>query len=150
MDRTLKGPGNDRLASKGRFTGRLEKNKFATEQEIYVVKGLHKLLLGRPAIRDLNLLSRIDYTIEGGWSVLDEFSSVFNNFRKVKGDYSIKLQDGAKPFALTTPRRLPIALLKPVEDELKRMESMGVISPIQEPTDWCASMVPVRKKNGQV
>ena len=30
------------------------------------------------------------------------------------------------------------------------MEKMGVISPIQEPTDWCAGMVPVWKKNGQV
>ena len=30
------------------------------EQEIYVVKSLHKLLLGRPAIRDLNLLNRFD------------------------------------------------------------------------------------------
>ena len=27
---------------------------------------------------------------------------------------------------------------------------MGVISPIQEPTDWCAGKVPVRKKNGLV
>ena len=27
---------------------------------------------------------------------------------------------------------------------------MGVFSPIQEPMDWCAGMVPLRKKNGQV
>ena len=37
--------------------GHLEKNKFTTEQEIYVVKSLHKLLPGRPAIRDLNVLA---------------------------------------------------------------------------------------------
>ena len=30
------------------------------------------------------------------------------------------------------------------------MEKMGVISPIEEATDWCAGMVPFRKKNGQV
>ena len=30
------------------------------------------------------------------------------------------------------------------------MESIGVISPIQEPTDWCAGIVPVKKTNGQV
>ena len=30
------------------------------------------------------------------------------------------------------------------------MEKVGVIFLIQELTDWCACMVPVRKKNGQV
>ena len=30
------------------------------------------------------------------------------------------------------------------------MEKMGIISLIQEPTNWCAGMVPVQKKNGQV
>ena len=30
------------------------------------------------------------------------------------------------------------------------MEEMGVISSIQESMDWCGSMVPVRKKNGEV
>ena len=30
------------------------------------------------------------------------------------------------------------------------MEEMGVISLIEEPTDWCAGMVPVRKKNGRI
>ena len=86
LDKTLKRPSNDGLASKIRFTGHLEKNKFTTKEEIYVVKGLHKPLLGRPAIKDLNLSSRIDYLIEGGWSVLDKFRSVFNNLGKMKGD----------------------------------------------------------------
>ena len=30
------------------------------------------------------------------------------------------------------------------------MKQMGVISPIQEPTDWCAGMVAVQKKNGEI
>ena len=95
----------------GRFVGFLEKDKFTTEQEIYVVKNLHKPLLGRPAIRDLNLLSRIDYIAEGGQSVLDQFPKVFNNLGIIKGDYTIKLQDGAKPFALTTRRVLIPSIL---------------------------------------
>ena len=76
---------------------------------------------------------------------MDQFPKVINNLGKIKEDYTIKLQDGVKPFALSTSRRVAIPLLKPVEVELKRMENMGVISPIQEPTDWCAGMVPVRK-----
>ena len=30
------------------------------------------------------------------------------------------------------------------------MEEVGISSLIQEPLDWCAGMVPVRKKNGQI
>ena len=81
---------------------------------------------------------------------MDQFPLVFNTLGKIKGDYTIKLQNEAKPFALTTPQRVPIPLLKLVKEELKHMESMGVISPIQKLMDWCTGMVPIRKKNGQV
>ena len=56
----------------------------------------------------------------------------------------------ATPFALTTPRRVPIPLLPKVKEELQRMESMGVITKIDEPTEWCAGMVVVPKQSGKV
>ncbi|RXN18805.1 Retrovirus-related Pol poly from transposon opus [Labeo rohita] len=37
-----------------------------------------------------------------------------------------------------------------VEEELKRMESMGIIEKVVDPTEWCAPMVPVIKKNGNI
>ena len=37
-----------------------------------------------------------------------------------------------------------------VEQELTRMESMGVISKVDEPTPWCAGMVVVPKKSGNI
>ena len=54
------------------------------------------------------------------------------------------------PHALFTPRHVPLPLRPQVEDELKRMETMGVISKVDEPTPWCAGMVVVPKKNGKV
>ena len=39
----------------------------------------------------------------------------------------IKLREGAKPFALSTPRRVAIPLLPAVKKELNRMEQLGVI-----------------------
>ena len=89
-------------------------------QEIYmyVVKNLQKLLLGRPAIGDLNLLNRVDSISERSQSILDQFPLVFNNLDKIK-------QNEAKPFALTTPQRVPIPLVKLVKEELKHMESNG-------------------------
>ena len=37
-----------------------------------------------------------------------------------------------------------------VKQELNRMEQLGVIARIQEPTEWCSGMVMVPKQNGQV
>ena len=81
---------------------------------------------------------------------MDQFSRLLSGLGKLEGDYMIKLQEGAKPFALSTPRRVPVPLLKPVKEELKRMEKLGVIVRVNEPTNWCAGMVPVPKKNGKV
>ena len=115
-----------------------------------MIKNLHKLLLGRPAITALKLLDRISSVEEREKSVIEQFPSVFKGLGKLEGEYTIKLQDNVKPFAITTPRQVPIPLLNPVKKELDRMEEMGIISTIQEPTDWCAGMVPVQKKNGQI
>ena len=60
------------------------------------------------------------------------------------------MKPGAKPFFLYTPRRVPLPLRQKVEDELNRMESMGVISKVDSPTPWCAGMVVAPKKSGAI
>ena len=68
----------------------------------------------------------------------------------MKGAYHINLRPDATPFALTVPRRVAIPLMEKVKTELQRMEKMGVISRVSEPTDWCAGMVVVPKPDGRV
>lgn len=63
--------------------------------------------------------------------------------------YVIKLKTDAKPFSLTTPRRVPVPLLSK-NKELARMEQMHIISKVGEPTKWCAGMVGVPKANNKV
>ncbi len=48
------------------------------------------------------------------------------------------------------PRRIPLPLMGKVKEELHRMETLGVISRLEEPTDWCAGMVVVPKKSDYV
>ena len=68
----------------------------------------------------------------------------------MEGEYEIRLKDEVQPFVLHTPRRIPLPLLPKVKEELRRMQELGVISPVTEPTDWCAGMVVVPKSDGRV
>ena len=88
--------------------------------------------------------------IEGERSVEQLFPQLFTGLGKIEQEYTIKLREGAKPFSLNTPRRVPIPLMQQVRNELDRMERLGVISQVEDPTEWCAGMVVVPKANGQV
>ena len=115
------------------------------------MRGLTKSLLGRPAIEQLNLVSRVAAVSE--LPTLEptvEFPKLFTGLGKLEGEYTIQLDPGAKPFALSTSRRVAVPLMGAVKQELERMEILGVISKIQEPTDWCSGMVVVPKSDGKV
>ena len=66
------------------------------------------------------------------------------------GEYEIKLREGVTPLNLTTPRRIPIPLLPRVETEFKRMEDIGVIEKVVQPTEWCFPVVVIPKKDCKV
>ncbi|UYV78047.1 K02A2.6-like [Cordylochernes scorpioides] len=53
----------------------------------------------------------------------------------------IKLKEGAKPYSIYTPRRVPIPLMKELQMELERMTSNGVIEKVEGSSEWCSSMV---------
>ena len=65
-------------------------------------------------------------------------------------EYRIQLKDNAVPYSLYTPRNVPLPLRDKVQQELERMESMGVISKVDTHTPWYAGMVVVPKKLGEV
>lgn len=83
---------------------------------------------------------------------LEAISDVFGDFGLLKNcePIKIKLKADAVPYSLAAPRRIAEPLLKPVQEELERMQANDIIAPITEPTDWCSPMVPVPKKSGQV
>ena len=160
-DKTLFGPGNEKLRVIGKFESEIESNDKIIVQDIYVVKGLHQALLGRPAINALNLIPmmKLDEIKTGGYSknlnrdvksYPERFPKVFNGLGQTTWEYKIRLQKGAKPFALMTPRKVPLPLMDKVKEELSRLESLGVITKVDEPTEWCAGMVVVPKTNGKI
>ena len=146
--KTLHGPDNKPLDVHGEFQAKLVHKDHECIQPVFVVKNVKHNLLGLPAIRALHLLSTVD-SIEQ--PIHQEFPSIFTGLGTLKGDpYQIQLKPNSQPFALYTPRNVPIPLRQKVKDELCRMEALGVISPMEEPTPWCAGMVVVPKKSGDV
>ncbi len=103
-------------------------------------------LLSRTLSADMNLVRRV----EEANRVTSEHYETFSEHGTLKTDpVKIQLKDSALPCAVHTARRVPIPMLEKVKEELKRMEENGIIERVTQPTEWCAPMVPVLKKNGK-
>jgi len=107
-------------------------------------------LLGLPALTALQLVQKVETIYTSLADVKNEFPKVFEGLGSFGEPYKIQLKDDAKPHALYTPRNVPIPLREKVREELNRMESIGVISKVTEPTAWRAGMVVVPKRSGDV
>jgi len=107
-----------------------------------VVKGPKTNLLGLPAITALNLAARVD-SVNCAADFHQRFPKVFEGLGNLEEEFEIKLKPNATP-----PQHVP--LRRKVEEELTRMEDMGVISKVDKPTPWCAGMVMVPKKSSSI
>ena len=149
----LRGPCNHKLDVKSTFKIELQHGKCATEEEIFVVDGLERALLAREATQRLYLINRVkSITIPVTKATMQsEYPTLFKGLGQIKGqEYDIKLTANATPFAINVPRQVPIPLREKTAQELQRMEQNGVISRIDEPTEWCAPMVVTLKGNEKV
>ncbi len=125
--KVLYGPTSTALRTLGQFPNTLSVTNKTSEETIFVVQGLKTNLLGLPAITSLQLVHRIQAT-SVGITIQDRFPKVFQGLGNLGDPYKIKLREGAKPYALYTPRNVPISLRQQVKEELDRMEKIGVIS----------------------
>ena len=104
--------------------------------------------MGRSVSCKLGLVARLDsVTVE---TLKQTYPRICSGLGEMRQPYAIKLKPGAQPFSLKTPRRITLPLMGKVKQELSRMEDLGVICRIEEPTDWCAGIVVVPKKTGAV
>ena len=147
--KVLSGASSKTLKVKGQFTATLKyQGKEATE-EVYAVGKLNRSLLGRPAIEALGLVQRVN-AVQTQLDIEKQYPKLFEGLGKLEEEYKIVLQEGARPYALSTPRRIAIPLLPKVKAELERMERMGVVNRVWQPTEWCSGMVVVPKTDGRV
>lgn len=152
---TLFGPNNTRMDVLGDFDAMLSYKNQSSIQRIYVVRNLQQPLLGRPAINALQIIKCINETIMQADLSSDirpytDFPKLWSGLGIIPGEYKITLDKKHIPYAITAPRKIPIPLRKKVEEELNRMLRLGIIHAVEKPTDWCAPMTCVYKKNGSV
>ena len=124
--------------------------------QFYVVPATASPILGLNACQKLGLVKRIAEVDRNDNQivkdvVLKDYSTVFGTPGLLRDHvYQIRLKEGAVPYSVFAPRRVKLPLLPKLRNELERMQKMGIIQEVVEPTDWIAPMVPVLKKNGQI
>ncbi|CAB3980368.1 Hypothetical predicted protein [Paramuricea clavata] len=76
----------------------------------------------------------------------EKYADCFEGLGCLPHTVRIELRDDATP-VVEPCRTIPFAQYNKLKDELQRMEAMGVIEKIEEPTEWVNSFVPVTKPN---
>ena len=118
------------------------------ETKAFVLCGASSNLLGKREIESLGLISIINaVSIDG---TIAKYGDMFSGLGTLPEVFKIDMKEGVQLYNISTPRRVPIGLRDQVEKELKRMQLLGVISPVEKSTTWCAGMVVAPKKNGKV
>ena len=140
-DRDLVGVGDVPLVSLGCAVLNRTLAETVIKEQVYIVRGASKLLLGVAAIRSLDLIHEIpgtysvkavnqmpdNHPLRSGTKegIVKQYPMLFEGLGKLEGEHALHLKEAATPFFLTTPRRVPLPLMKKVQEEIKRMEQLG-------------------------
>ena len=81
--------------------------------------------------------------------LMREFPDRFIGIGKFPGEYKIQLCPDAH-LIIHAPRKCPIALCPKVKEHLAKMEALGVITHVDQPTDWVSSITYVQKANSEL
>ncbi len=164
----LMGADNKRMKCRGYFRIKLHTNSNQKiDTIIYVCDNVNRPLLGKRVCFGLKIVEvklpekafvravNIDVIQEqtnpnNDNKFVRAFPTVFEGLGCFGDPVHIETKEGATPYHINAPRRVAIPLVKPLEEELNRMERLGVIRRVDHPTEWCHPMVVTRKPNGKL
>ena len=112
-NKVLLGPCNYKLNCIGKFQAKLTANQKCINNKVYVVKDLERPLLSRYASQSLNFINKVDAISSKEYknNIVNQYPDLFKGLGDIEGDYKINLVENSTPFALTTPRKVPLPLL---------------------------------------
>ncbi|GBM63522.1 Uncharacterized protein K02A2.6 [Araneus ventricosus] len=149
---TLVSYGNFKLNPEGELILNCSVNQYhKVPLKFVVVNVSSRPILGLSACQKLNLIKKIEQveTISKD-SIMDQYSEVFKGLGEFPGKpYHIEIKSEIKP-VINTPRRVPQSLHKELEKTLNEFIQLGIVSPVNKPTEWVNSLVTIEKPNGKL
>ena len=128
------------------------KNRKKHRVKFYIVDGVTTPILGAQAIQHMELIKVQPQNIlqvQENTNTLDKFKDVFEGQGTFSSELNLEIDSSIHP--VKSPlRRVPIALRKPLKEELIKLESKGIIQKVETPTDWISSLVVVKKPSGKL
>lgn len=96
---------------------------------------------------NINMIDTIEPNLK---QLIDKYSNLFSEGlgRYVHKQFKISLKDNATPI-FCKPRQIPFAFKDQVEEQLCRLEKLGVFSH-SESSDWGSPLVPILKSDGKI
>ncbi|UYV65814.1 hypothetical protein LAZ67_3005530, partial [Cordylochernes scorpioides] len=119
------------LQTVGMFISTLRNGSYEIKEKIYVIRRLSEPLLSRRACELLNLARRIE-VVATRINPIKEFPEVFEGLGQIGNPYEIKLKPGEKPYAVHTPRRVPIPLMEKLKTRLEELDKDDILTKIFE------------------
>jgi transposase InsO family protein len=131
------------------------KNQKKYNIEFTVVQQAFTPLLGLKTATQMGLIKIVERNVERvaavrSQSVTDGYPSVWDaELGYLPGEVRLQVKPDAIPVVMPD-RRIAISLRDKLMTELDRMESMGVIAKVTDPTPWVNQIVIVPKKSGEI
>ncbi len=115
----------------------------------YIAQKDVKPILGLSDCERMGMVKRIvDVSpVISSADIFNDYSDLFDGkLGCLPVQYHITVDPTVKP-TIDPARRVPVALRVKVKEELDRMQQIGVIEPVEQPTEWVSSMVTIVKPN---
>lgn len=117
-----------------------------------IIVGSRRNLLGIIEIRKLNLLAivRSLINVPSRFDPFVEFPKLFEGLGTMPDVFKINLKDNVEPYRIRAPRSIAAGLKEKAHQEILKMLELGVIEPVEEPTDWCSGLTIAPKAGGKI
>src|SRR6218665_195974 len=82
-------------------------------------------------------------------TIVTEFADLFDGLGHLQGDVYLQVNEKVPPVQMPL-RRLPLSVRDKVGAELRRLEDLGVIESVSEPSPWISALLVVAKPDGRI
>ena len=114
-----------------------------------IAKTLSPPIIGAKSSQDLDLIRRVMSVNNDQTDFYTEFSDCFGELGTLSEKHHIQVDPHVPP-VIHSARQIPLSLKDRLDSELNRMLKLGIIVPVNEPSQWVNQLVVTEKPNGKL